>query len=183
MNLDPDIITLGKIVGGGFPIGVICGREEIMNLANTKTHTKTKRAYIGGGTFSANPMTMSAGAATLSVLKNNKNTYSKIGNLGDKARKKLGKVFDGKVLTTGQGSLFMTHFVTPGIEKIQSASDVARCNTDLLRRYHFEMIAKNGIFFLPGKLGAFSDAHSDSDVKSLIVASEKFAQRATDKKK
>ena len=47
MNLKPDIVTLGKIVGGGFPIGVICGTEEIMQHANTSTHSKSNRAYIG----------------------------------------------------------------------------------------------------------------------------------------
>src|SRR5574342_360790 len=49
MNLDPDIVTLGKIVGGGFPIGVVCGKEEIMSHANTQLFSKTRRAYIGGG--------------------------------------------------------------------------------------------------------------------------------------
>jgi glutamate-1-semialdehyde 2,1-aminomutase len=177
MNLDPDIVTLGKIVGGGFPIGVICGKNEIMQLANTKLYSKSKRAYIGGGTFSANPMTMTAGTATLSVLKKYKKIYSKINSLGERTRKELGKVFGDKVVTTGMGSLFMTHFVTNNIKQIHNASDVAKCNTKLLHRYHFEMIANDGIFFLPGKLGAFSNAHSDSDVTSLINASERFSHR------
>ncbi|HEX9846620.1 MAG TPA: aminotransferase class III-fold pyridoxal phosphate-dependent enzyme [Candidatus Nitrosotenuis sp.] len=177
LNLDPDIVTLGKIAGGGFPIGVICGKDEVMKFANTGLYPKTKRAYIGGGTFSANPMSMSAGAATLSVLKNNNMVYSKIKRLGERARKNLDKVFDGKVITTGKGSLFMTHFITDGITQIQNSEDVSRCDSELLHRYHFEMIAKDGIFFLPRKLGAFSSAHSDADVKSLIDASERFAHR------
>jgi len=177
LNLDPDIVTLGKIAGGGFPIGVICGKDEIMKFANTKLYPKTKRAYIGGGTFSANPMTMTAGAATLSTLKNNNKIYSKIERLGERTRKSLDKVFDGKVITTGKGSLFMTHFVNDNVMQIQDSTDVSKCDTELLHRYHFEMIAKDGIFFLPGKLGAFSSAHSDADVKSLIDASERFAHR------
>jgi glutamate-1-semialdehyde 2,1-aminomutase len=182
MKLDPDIVTLGKIVGGGFPIGVICGKEKIMQLANTKLYSKTKRAYIGGGTFSANPMTMTAGASTLSVLKENKNIYSKIARLGKKTRKSLGKAFDGKVITTGAGSLFMTHFLKDGTTQIRNAADVARCDTRLLQRFHFEMIAKDGIFFLPGKLGAFSSAHSEADVKSLVAAAQRFSNHI-DKKK
>jgi len=55
MKLDPDLVTLGKIVGGGFPIGVICGKNELMKYASTSIFSKTERAYIGGGTFSANP--------------------------------------------------------------------------------------------------------------------------------
>jgi glutamate-1-semialdehyde 2,1-aminomutase len=175
MGLEPDIVTLGKIVGGGFPIGVICGTNEIMNYANTATHSKTKRAYIGGGTFSANPMTMKAGKATLDVLKNGKNIYSKLEGLGEKTRKHLAKTFSGNAVVTGRGSLFMTHF-TKELTKIQNAADAARCDSRLLQRFHFEMIVKDEVFFLPGKLGAFSNAHSDSDVKILASSAERFSQ-------
>jgi glutamate-1-semialdehyde 2,1-aminomutase len=175
MKLDPDIVTLGKIVGGGFPIGVICGKDETMKHADISRYSKSKRAYIGGGTFSANPMTMCAGSATLQTLKNNKSVYAKIGRLGESARRQLDRVFDGKVVTTGAGSLFMTHFVTKDVKKITNAKDASRCNTKMLQKFHFEMIARDGLFFLPGKLGAFSSAHSDADVKSLINAASRFS--------
>jgi len=174
INLDPDIVTLGKIVGGGFPIGVICGKNEIMDYANTSKKARTDRAYIGGGTFSANPVTMIAGQKTLSILKKN-SVYSKINNLGNKAKKQLNKVFDGKVIVTGKGSLFMTHFVKNGISEIRNSSDAAKCDSKLHHKYHFEMIARDGIFFLPGKLGAISNAHSDSDIKKMIDASSRFS--------
>jgi len=65
-GLDPDLFTLGKIVGGGMPIGVVCGRKEIMSLADpVERKEKQVRCAIGGGTFSSNPMTMTAGLATL----------------------------------------------------------------------------------------------------------------------
>jgi glutamate-1-semialdehyde 2,1-aminomutase len=174
MNLDPDIVTLGKIVGGGFPIGVIGGKNEIMQHADTSKHAKSKRAYIGGGTFSANPATMVAGQNTLLTLKKNP-VYSKINDLGEKAKKQLSKVFDDKVIVTGKGSLFMTHFVKNGINEIRNSSDAAKCDAKLLHKYHFEMIVKDGIFFLPGKLGAISNAHSDSDIKKMIDASNRFS--------
>lgn len=176
LKLDPDIVTLGKIVGGGFPIGVICGKDEIMDIVNTTSHKKTDRSYIGGGTFSANPMTMTAGHAMLDHLKKNSGSlYEKIGNLGSQTRKRLSKVFGNKVAVTGVGSLFMTHFLKDGIFEVKNASDASLCDTKLLQKYHFEMIAKDGIFFLPGKLGAFSATHSQSDVKEMIAASERFA--------
>ncbi|WKT57679.1 aminotransferase class III-fold pyridoxal phosphate-dependent enzyme [Candidatus Nitrosotenuis chungbukensis] len=175
MNLKPDIVTLGKIVGGGFPVGVICGTDEIMSYANTMTHSKAKRAYIGGGTFSANPMTMKAGKATLDALKNGKNIYTKLDGLGEKTRKQLAKALLGNAVVTGKGSLFMTHFTKENME-IKNAADAARCNSKMLQRFHFEMIVKDGVFFLPGKLGAFSNAHSDSDVKTLVRSAERFAQ-------
>ncbi len=176
MKLDPDIVTLGKIVGGGFPIGVICGKEDVMKTSNTSNHTKLDRTYIGGGTFSANPITMTSGRAMLQFLKKNSNqVYKKINSLGETARKEIAKTFDGKVAMTGMGSLFMTHFLEDGINEVRDASDAARCNTEILHRYHFEMIAKDGIFFLPGKLGAISYAHNKSDIKDVVEASSRFA--------
>lgn len=177
MNLDPDIVTLGKIIGGGFPIGAICGKKEILQLADTTRYEKTKRAYVGGGTFSANPMTMIAGSATLEALKDKGATYEKIRKLGEKTRKQVAGAFDGNVIVTGKDSLFMTHFTAGKVSKIDSASDVAMCDSSLLQRFHFEMIANHGIFFLPGKLGAFSAAHSDSDVRDITAAAESFAQK------
>jgi len=176
VGLDPDIVALGKIVGGGMPIGVIVGKEEIMNFANTSLYKKPERSYVGGGTFSANPVSMTAGYATLSYLKEKKESlYRKINSLGEKARKYVTRAFDGKVFTSGKGSLFLTHFLKNDITKISNATDAAKCDTKLLKRYHFELIARHGIFFLPGKLGAFSESHSQYDLKSLIDASEGFS--------
>jgi len=175
MGLDPDIVTLGKIVGGGFPIGVICGKDEIMDHANTQSHQRKNRAYIGGGTFSANPMTMIAGAATLDILRNT-GIYSKIKKLGDATRKKITRAFDGQVIVTGKDSLFMTHFVKNEVTEIKNAQDVAKCDLTRLQRFHFEMMVKDQVFFLPGKLGAFSDAHSETDVNVLANAAERFSE-------
>jgi glutamate-1-semialdehyde 2,1-aminomutase len=178
MKLDPDIVTLGKIVGGGMPIGVMVGKKEIMEIANTSIQKKSKRSYIGGGTFSANPATMTAGYSTLSQLKKNRGAlYSKINKLGDLARKQLTKVFDGRVITTGMGSLFMTHFAKKGISDITNAAQSAKCDSKLLQKYHFEMIVNDGIFFLPGKLGAISAAHTSSDIKSMISASARISEK------
>ncbi|MDA0756642.1 MAG: aminotransferase class III-fold pyridoxal phosphate-dependent enzyme [Crenarchaeota archaeon] len=175
MKLDPDIVTLGKIVGGGFPIGVICGKDEIMEHANTSINSKKSRTYIGGGTFSANPLSMIAGDTTLDILKNKKNVlYKKLDGLGNETTKMLKKIFSEEVIVTGKGSLFMTHFPRNGVTEINNAADAAKCDSKKLFNYHFEMIARNGIFFLPGKLGAFSDAHSSADVKNMKKATESF---------
>ena len=174
MKLDPDIVTLGKIVGGGMSIGVICGKKEIMQMADTTGKKKSERSYVGGGTFSANPASMVAGFTTLSELKKSKSIYTKINSLGEYTRKELNRSFDGRVLVSGKGSLFMTHFVDNGVTEIKTAADAARCNNSKLAKYHFQMIAKNGIFFLPGKLGAISNAHTKSDINQMIKASEEI---------
>jgi glutamate-1-semialdehyde 2,1-aminomutase len=174
MKLNPDIVTLGKIVGGGMAIGVMCGKKEIMEQADTTGKKKSERSYVGGGTFSANPASMTTGFATLNLLKSKKSTYSKINSLGEYARKEIGKAFDGKVAITGKGSLFMTHFIKDGMTEITNSADVAKCDSQMLAKYHFKMIAHDGIFFLPGKLGAISDAHTKKDIKKMIKATENF---------
>jgi len=175
MKLDPDIVTLGKIVGGGFPIGVIAGKNEFMNYANTSTFSKSSRAYIGGGTFSANPLSMIAGNSTLTTIKNRGNKlYQKLNDFGSKTRKMLDKKFGGSVITTGMGSLFLTHFLGNRIHEINNATDVAKCNIKKLHDYHFHMITNNGIFFLPGKLGAYSDAHTKSDINAIAKSTDQY---------
>ncbi|MEK9681869.1 MAG: aminotransferase class III-fold pyridoxal phosphate-dependent enzyme [Nitrosopumilus sp.] len=174
MKLDPDIVTLGKIVGGGLSIGVMCGKKEIMEFADTTGKKKSERSYVGGGTFSANPASMVAGYSTLNHLKSKKSVYTKINDLGKFARKEISKAFDGKVIVTGKGSLFMTHFLKDGISEINNSIQVAKCDGALLAKYHFKMIAHDGIFFLPGKLGAISDVHTKEDITRIVKASEEF---------
>jgi glutamate-1-semialdehyde 2,1-aminomutase len=174
-KLEPDLFTIGKIVGGGMPIGVVCGDKELMSLANPVLRKgKESRCAIGGGTFSANPITMTAGLATLEYLEENKLTiYSKIDKLGEYARKGLSKIFSEAkidVEVTGTGSLFLTHFLNDAVKMISNATDVERSNKELLRKYHIAMIANNEIFFLPLKMGAFSDAHNEEDVERLLSA-------------
>ena len=174
MKLDPDITTLGKIVGGGMAIGVICGKKEIMNHADTTGKKKSERSYVGGGTFSANPTSMTTGYETLHHLKSNKNVYEKINSLGKFARKEISNIFDGKVIVTGKGSLFMTHFPKKNIHEITNSNQVSECDTQMLQKYHFKLIAHDGIFFLPGKLGAISEKHTKKDIQNMIFASEDF---------
>jgi glutamate-1-semialdehyde 2,1-aminomutase len=176
-GLEPDLFTLGKICGGGMPIGVVCGNKEIMSLADPVTiMDKQARCAIGGGTFSANPLTMTAGLATLNYLKKNKGVYTKIDRLGGMARKGLGRIFADAGIpsqVTGLGSIFLTHF---GKEMVQDAADVATSDRGVLAKYHLALMADHGMFFLPGKMGAFSLAHDEGDVKRLLAATEKIVQ-------
>ena len=175
MNLDPDIVTLGKIVGGGFPIGVVSGKSEFMNYANTSIFSKSSRAYIGGGTFSANPLSMIAGSSTLTAIKKKGNKFfQKLNGFGSETRKILDKKFAGSVITTGIGSMFLTHFLNNRVDEINNAADAAKCNIKKLHDYHFHMIANNGIFFLPGKLGAYSDTHTKSDINAIAKSTDQY---------
>ncbi|HKU50496.1 MAG TPA: aspartate aminotransferase family protein [Nitrososphaera sp.] len=172
-GLEPDIFTLGKIAGGGLPIGIVCGDKDIMSLADPILRKdKGARCAIGGGTFSANPLTMAAGLATLNFLKKNPGVYSKINRLGEDTRKGLRKIFVEENIpceVTGTGSVFMPHF---GKSTVRDASDVATSDKAALNRYHLSLMADHGIFFLPGKMGAISYAHERADVKKLLAATE-----------
>ena len=177
LDIDPDLITLGKIVGGGLPIGVVAGKEEIMRLASPELDNKD-RCNIGGGTFSANPLSMRAGLATIEYLEANENVYDKINRLGDIARREIDKVmyeFNIKTHTTGYGSLFLTHFLANSIDEVRNARDAALCNINLQKAYHLALMIFD-IFFLPHKLGAISIMHEEQDIKELINASVKIAE-------
>jgi glutamate-1-semialdehyde 2,1-aminomutase len=176
-RLDPDLFTLGKIVGGGMPVGVVCGKKDVMSVVDPiRRKQKYKRCSIGGGTFSANPVTMSAGLATIKYLKRNKErVYNKLNKLGSEARKRISKVFyDAKINVelTGTGSLFLTHFLSHNVTKIDNAVAVAMSNRTLLNRYHIALLAKHDIFFLPGKMGCFSEGHNEKDLRELVSATE-----------
>lgn len=180
-HLNPDMITLGKIVGGGLPIGVVCGKKEIMKVANpVENRNKEQLCYIGGGTFSSNPLTMTAGYATIDYISKNRQTvYNKINKLGDIARNGLKRLFSDyglKTEVTGLGSLFLTHFLSNKVNEITNANDVALSDIDTLTKYHFSLMAKYGIFFLPHKMGAISIVHDVKDIQSLINATEKIIE-------
>ena len=68
----------------------------------------------------------------------------------------------------------MTHFVKDGVTEVINSVQAAKCDTSLLNKYHFKMISHDGIFFLPGKLGAISNAHTKEDINKMILASEGF---------
>jgi glutamate-1-semialdehyde 2,1-aminomutase len=172
-NLKPDLFTLGKIVGGGMPIGIVCGKKEVMSLADPGLIKENQaRCNIGGGTYSCNPMTMAAGLATINYLnKNRDEIYQKINELGAKARTGLAKIFrEAKidVEVTGEGSLFLTHFLNNKVRSIRNATDAAMSDLGLLYRYHMGLIASHQIFFLPLKMGAISSVHTDIDIAHLL---------------
>lgn len=179
-SLDPDLFTLGKIAGGGMPIGIVCGKKEIMPLSDPRGKAKSDRCSIGGGTFSANPLSMAAGLATLDhLIGKGDAVYDKINKLGEEARRGIDKVMNEngvRVKTTGMGSLFLTHFLNDKVDDVKSASDAANCNLELQKAYHFALIAKYGIFFLPHKLGAVSVEHETNDIRQLIDASSELAR-------
>lgn len=180
-GMKPDLCTLGKILGGGLSVSAVAGRADIMSLADTSNKSKTERAWIGGGTFSENALCMRAGIATLEHLKKSrKSLYKNLNKLGENLRTSVDRAFQKNGIrteSTGAGSLFATHFPSEGQEKLLSPGDVNASNKSAEKQYYFSLIARNGIYYLPGHLGAVSEAHSQEDLDDYIAATEQYAER------
>ncbi len=169
----PDITVMGKILGGGFPVGAIGGTREIMELMDPLLYARPNFSFHGG-TFCANPVTMTAGLATLKALENG-TIISDLNKRGAKLRQELASIFERKdvdVQVVGTSSLFHTHFTD---EEIDNVHAVFRADRDKLAQYHTHLIA-NGVFFLPTKTGALSAAHTKTDFEKLLVETEDYAR-------
>jgi len=170
----PDIVVFGKILGGGFPIGAFCGRREIMERIDTLVYERPQHSFHGG-TFSANPISMTAGLATLKILEDGQ-SINKLNRTGDKIRQRLKEIFRVNcmdVQVTGASSLFNTHFTS---EEVKDARAASEADNKKKIDYHLNLIT-NGVFFLPTHLGALSTAHSEADIEKLFSKTEKYAKQ------
>lgn len=175
LGVKPDITLLGKILGGGFPIGAVVGSREIMEHLNPLMYEPPEFAFQGG-TFTANPITMIAGLATIGALQDG-TLINQLNKRGEYLRKQLQSILEKRNVDaqiTGVGSLWHTHFTK---EKISEASAAARADKEMLRRYHMHLI-ENGVFFFPGKGGALSTAHTKADLEKLLSETENFDFRS-----
>jgi len=116
LNVIPDLTTMGKIIGGGLPIGAIGGKEEIIERSNPQNDNPV---LIGGGTFSGYPLSMIAGLETLNLLKESQQNYSRINNEGNNLRNLLNQFFKEQklpMLAIGHKSMVMLHIMSKWIE-------------------------------------------------------------------
>ncbi|MDG6974483.1 MAG: aspartate aminotransferase family protein [Nitrososphaerota archaeon] len=179
-GVTPDLASFGKIAGGGLPLGLVAGREEVVSLADPTR--KEKFVSIGGGTFSENPLSMAAGLATVRYLRKHENSiYPALGRMGKEARMGVDKEFADagvEAHTTGLGSLFLTHF---GGEPRDAEGAAGRDKKTKLG-YALYLMSK-GIFILPGHPGGISTDHTSEDIKRLASCSGKFAETMASQKK
>jgi len=180
-DIAPDLTTLGKIAGGGLPVGALVGKREILEKTSPeKKKEKWERILIGGGTFSAHPLTAVAGLAMLRYLKEHrKEVYPLLESKGEKVRRGVQKVLDQEGLNaavTGIGSLFQIHFPFERGGTLNSPHSIHRF-TDIQKReveFRIRMITK-GIHVMHGG-GCLSIAHSDEDIEKIIKAARKVAR-------
>jgi len=171
----PDLTILGKILGGGFPMGAITGRRDIMERMNPLLYERPNFSFQGG-TFTANPVTLSAGLEMLKTLEDGR-IINRLNYEGEKLQKNLEDIFargnvDARV--NHAGSLFYVNFTKDEVTNVNAAF---KANRKKLTEYHMALM-ENGVFFLPNKAGAVSNAHSKEDLETLVAETEKYVKKS-----
>lgn len=167
LGVTPDLTTLGKIIGGGLPVGAYGGKLEIMN------ELAPKGPVYQAGTLSGNPLAMSAGLTTLKLLNETENFYSdldaKAALLEEGLQNNL-KELNFKGLINRIGSMFTLFFTEE--ESVKSFADVCKCDTNIFGQY-FKIALDSGIYLAPSQFeaGFVSNAHSNKDIENTVKAS------------
>ena len=164
----PDLTTLGKIIGGGYPVGAFGGKKEIMDLV-----APVGRVYHAG-TLSGNPIASKAGFATINYLRENPNIYKELEEntnyLVDNIEK-LAKKYRVDVCINSMGSLFTIFFVD--LERVENLEDSLKANTENFSIY-FNTMLDNGIVVPPSQFEAhfLSIAHTKKEIDRTLEVME-----------
>ena len=172
-GVTPDLTTMGKVMGGGMPIGAIGGRADILEISSVQRQVpQREKIFIGGGTYSANPLSMVAGITTLEILKKGKEEIYPI--LNDRNRRLcegIQQAFDAvdiPVHITRFGSLMAIHFLKEKGLPIRNVVDVAEHTLSAEKEEFGARMRNRGIYLL--RSSALSIEHSDADVDTIIAA-------------
>jgi len=164
-GIEPDLTCLGKIIGGGLPVGAFGGRKEIME------QLAPAGPVYQAGTLSGNPLAMSAGIATLNILKKSIGEYRVLDSRTSLLCKELQILFDRReipVRINRAGSMFTVFFTS---EKVVDFLSAAKSNTEFYGRY-FRGMLTGGISLAPSQFEAsfLSFAHTDEDIGKTLDA-------------
>ncbi len=169
----PDMTTLGKIIGGGLPVGAFGGRAEIMNLL----------APLGpvyqAGTLSGNPLAMAAGMATLSHLMAKQQTvYPELERMSAAVADGVARLAQeaGVPLTTNRVGAMFTWFFTP--DAVTDFASAAKSDTAAFARFHRAML-EEGVWLPPSQYEAafLGTAHGDAEVEFTLKAAKVAFER------
>ena len=162
-GITPDMTTLGKILGGGFHIGVIGGKREIME------NISPAGAVYQAGTFNGSPVSMSAGLAVISTLKKER-VHERVNKAGDAMRSALADIAGDLGLdysVSGVGSMFKVFFG----DMPYNYQDALKCDTEKFNVF-FKKMLSDGIFLPPSQFETnfLSLAHSQDNINKTIEA-------------
>ena len=166
-GVTPDLTTLGKVIGGGMPVGAVGGKKEIM------AHLAPTGPVYQAGTLSGNPIAMAAGLACLNELKKSGNEQllaiktEKL-CLGLKA---LAKKHQVPFVVNYVGGMFGIFFTDQ--KEVTSYAEVMKCDTEKFKIFFHKMLDQ-GIYLAPSafEAGFMSLAHSDDDIEKTLVAAD-----------
>jgi glutamate-1-semialdehyde 2,1-aminomutase len=173
-DIRPDLTTLGKIVGGGFPAGAFGGRADLMDLLDD---SRGPTGFHHSGTFSGHPVAMVAGLATLRALP--PLAYGHLNALGEAARRGATAVFERHGLAAhaaGDGSLFSFHFAAraPRDYRALAAADAATAQRVALGLIEHGVLPAAGL-----SMNAASLPMTDADLEALFEALDRVAGHLT----
>jgi glutamate-1-semialdehyde 2,1-aminomutase len=165
-DIQPDLTTLGKVIGGGLPVGAYAGKQEIM------AHVAPAGPMYQAGTLSGNPLAMTAGIETLKVLRE-PGVFTEIERKATKLVQGIGQAAEEAgvpIFQTRVGTMFSNFFTPDPVTDYDSAkaSDTARFG-----RY-FQAMLGRGVYVAPSQFeaGFISLAHSDADIAYTITAAQ-----------
>jgi glutamate-1-semialdehyde 2,1-aminomutase len=169
LGVNADLITYGKIIGAGLPVGAFGGKREIMECI-----APLGKVYQAG-TLSGNPLAMIAGLTLLSELKNNQNIYEELSLKTEQIHSGWQKVFNAKnipVQINRMGSMISLHFSKDPVTDFATA---ANCDMEMFKKY-FNFNLDNGVYLPPSPFESWflNNALSDEDVQKIINVAEAF---------
>jgi len=173
-GIDPDLTCFGKIVGGGFPVGALGGRADILDLFD---NTGAPTGFFQSGTFSAHPITMAAGLAMLGELTDE--AFAHLNGLADRLRQGLHEMFareNIKAQMVHNGSVFSIYFTDA---ELRSYRDLAAVDRSLASPVFLALLEEE--YFLSHGLGmcALSLPMEDGHIDGLVTAMQRAIERAS----
>lgn len=172
LNFTPDLITFGKIIGGGMPVGAFGGRQDIMN------HLSPVGGVYQAGTLSGNPVAMAAGIATLAGTERDgfySQLLEKTAYLAN-GLQQVAQEYGHEVLVKHVCGMFGLFFTSA--DRVDCFSDVMACDSDKFARF-FHLMLGNGVYLAPSafEAGFVSIAHRQADLdQTLEAAANAFSQ-------
>ena len=162
-GVTPDLVTLGKIIGGGFPMGALAGKKELMGMI------APSGTVYQAGTFNGNPISVTAGLAMLKQLNND--FYVEMGKKGTILRDGIHDILDDNSLNfkiAGLSSMFQIYFTDNEVYDYTSAKSADTKKFDL----YFHTLLKNGVFIPPSQFECcfLSLTHSEEDIQNTLDA-------------
>lgn len=166
-GVTPDMTTLGKIIGGGMPVGAYGGKKEIMEFVSPAG------PVYQAGTLSGNPIAMSAGLAMLHYLNNHPEVYAELALIGRKITEGISKInhdLNLNYTVNALGSMYSLFFTNQPVVDFESAK---KSNTVLFGSY-FQAMLKRGIYLAPSQFESLflSTALSDELIGKILTAHE-----------